>query len=156
MKHRLIIHSGTEPMTRQEMRDYLEAINFDVPVVAPVTPLQMPPRYTGAKVLITNGRAEYHPDYIDYLEARSQASQAYQDDMERYRQDMADIEAILGATFTGLETYQVVGTDKNGLAVWDWVENAPPRYKISQCAMVLASKRPEDVIGFVCDGFFGS
>jgi hypothetical protein len=163
MKHRLIIHSGLEAMTREETRGYLEAIQFTIPVVEPVLGLYhadrvpaMPARYTGPKTLLANGTVTYHPDYLAWLAQRDAAYNTYQSDMERYRQDMADIEAILGATFTGLETYQVVGTDKSGLAVWDWVENTPPRYRFSQCAMVLASKRPTDVIGFICDGFFGS
>lgn len=157
MKHRLIIHSGTEPMTREEMRDYLEAIEFTIPVVAPVAPLQMPERYTGLKILITNGRAEYHPDYLAYLQARSQAADAYNADMERYRQDLADIEAILSATFTGMETYERTGNNPDGTAKWDWVEHVPPLYKHSQCALVFAGpKRPADVIGFICNGYFGS
>lgn len=153
MKHRLVIND----MSRDEMQDYLLSTGFEIPTVEPVAPLQMPPRYTGPRYLVTLTGVQVHPDYAAYLQARDAAASAYQADLERQREEIADIQALLQATFTGMETLERVGTNPDGTAKWEWVLKIPPLYSFYQCALVFAGpKRPTDVIGFICDGYFGS
>ena len=157
MKHKLVKYTENgEVITGQELKDYLQSINFNVQPIAPVITFTRPPKPTVQQIVVTGTSAAMHPEWVAYYKAFSDFKTAQAVDSARYTMEMEAAVHYLEMTFDGIVSYADTGyNNPNGTRVWAWLPSTA--YSYVQCAQKLTgAKRPANVIDFICFQNFGS